>query len=128
MITFFSHSIIFFSLKRFHICFNIFVLLFFVTLCLAVAVQSCMSESQSKTKKKKKKKWGKGKPTKKKKKKKKKKIWKIKAKKKKKKKKNHISGGTFKAPKASYISYISLKKVIFFKRNFIIIVSIFSIK
>ena len=64
----------------------------------------------NKKKKKKKKKLGKGKP------------------KKKKKKKNHISGGTFKAPKASYISYISLKKVIFFKRNFIIIVSIFSIK
>ena len=92
MITFFSHSIIFFSLKRFHICFNIFVLLFFVTLCLAVAVQSCMSESQSKKKKKKKKK----------------------KESQKKKKKNHISGGTFKAPKASYISYISLKKVIFF--------------
>ena len=44
---------IIFSLKRFHVCFNIFVLLFFVTLCLAVAVQSCMSESQSKKKKKK---------------------------------------------------------------------------
>ena len=59
---------IIFSLKRFHVCFNIFVLLFFVTLCLAVAVQSCMSESQSK-KKKKKKKSVKGKPKKKKKKK-----------------------------------------------------------
>ena len=102
---------IIFSLKRFHVCFNIFVLLFFVTLCLAVAVQSCMSESQSK--KKKKKKNQEKESQKKKKKKKKKKIGKRKAKKKK--KKSHFRWN-IQSPKSQNFLYFPKKSYkIFFK-------------
>ena len=101
---------IIFSLKRFHVCFNIFVLLFFVTLCLAVAVQSCMSESQSKKKKKKK---NKEKESKKKKKKKKKKQ--NLTTKKKKKKKSHFRWN-IQSPKSQNFLYFPKKSYkIFFK-------------
>ena len=106
---------IIFSLKRFHVCFNIFVLLFFVTLCLAVAVQSCMSESQSKKKKKIGKRKAKKKKKKKNKKKKKKKKRKKKKKKKKKQKKSHFMWN-IQSPKSQNFLYFPKKSYkIFFK-------------